>query len=886
MLLNQYYLLNYQLKYLKLKYSFNIFRYLNTEPFVSKARIHGLTEGSFTITKGQLLDVNGGYGIGKDIHLVVKGSGQEVFNGKVALDTAHFLNTDYKVDDEQVKHLTGKIQEQIKKDLQAADEEIKSKFEKVKNYRAEKLDKMIKALPDFRTFSKQYSAEIQKLTKELQEDENIKKFLEIVTPVITELSENFGKVSAAIGEQIGAIQQFIQQLYEQVNTAFNDRILPELKKLYDALQSLTRELIDQGTKMITAVFERAAKALKIFQDDFNKLSAAFKDLTGGTFETLASYVKEILNEFKELYGQLREQLANLPGLDMIKQKYSEYFGSFTPLQAVSAVVEEVITTMMDLVPEQAKPFFEKLNAYLKKKFDGETVNDMEFLKEIYHLMVQAVQAMKKEYLDTLNVSSSALPFSFDFLKRLPPFITNIRFSAINQLTQEPLVSLKDFLYLYRPYAFNPAELLPPFTMHGEIADGSHMFTFDGRHLTFPGECGYILARDFSEGNFSIVANLKDGKMKSITVGDKNSYIEVNNDGLIKNNNKESEFPIHDKTIHAWRGYHSFDLLTEFGAGVKCTMDLQVCHISVSGFYSGKTRGLMGNGNGEPNDDYLLPDGKLTESTSDFGNAYKTQKACAAVTKSGDGHPKTHSNDFCAEYFGRDSSLRLGFVFVNPTNYREACEHATHANAKTAQDEACKIAAVYASRCREEFIPVSVPKACVQCTIGGQKVDLGDEVSVKTPQKQADIVVVFDTAIGKDLSSVTEIITEVKKELKQQGITDVQVAAIGYSAEDRYASQYTTKGKLDFRGKFEAVKGTGIPEEETIVTGTKEVDDLVEEVNKINRQTKEDLSISPDARAFQKALSYPFRPTATKTIFAVRSNGIPYSVNPVRRLFFF
>jgi hypothetical protein len=288
---------------------------------------------------------------------------------------------------------------------------------------------------------------------------------------------------------------------------------------------------------------------------------------------------------------------------------------------------------------------------------------------------------------------------------------------------------------------------------------------------------------------------------------------------------------------------------------------------------------MGNGNGEAYDDYVLPDGKITDNTAELGNAYKTQKACTAVSKSGDAHPKSHSNEFCAEYFGRDSSLRLGFVFVNPSNYREACEHAAHGSSNP-QSEACKIASVYASRLRQEHIPVSIPKACSQCTVGAQKVDVGDEVSVKTPSKQADIVVVFDNAVGAALTSVTEIVNEVRKELKLQGITDVVVAAIGYNAEDRYSSLYTTKGKLDFRGKFETLKGTGIPEDEVVMTGNTELDNFVGELEKASRQTKEDLSISPDARAFQQALLWPFRPTATKTIFAVRSNGIPYSVNPV------
>lgn len=281
------------------------------------------------------------------------------------------------------------------------------------------------------------------------------------------------------------------------------------------------------------------------------------------------------------------------GLQFIKEKYQEYFGNFTPLHAFAAVVDELLSTLKEFVPEQAKPFFDKTSEYISKKMAGENVNDVEFLKQIYELLKDAAEVIRLDIFEKVNIQQSSVPFSFNALKRLPLFFTNIRMSAFNQITSEPIVSIKDILYLYRPYAFNPAEALPPFTMHGEIVDGSNYFTFDGRYIKFSGDCEYILARDFSEGNFSIVVNVKEGKMKSITVGDKNGWIEVNSDTGLKFKDKDSEFPIHEKTLHAWRNFNTFSILTQFGAGIECTVDLNMCHVEVSGFYSGKTRGLMG-----------------------------------------------------------------------------------------------------------------------------------------------------------------------------------------------------------------------------------------------------------------------------------------------------
>jgi hypothetical protein len=495
-------------------------------------------------------------------------------------------------------------------------------------------------------------------------------------------------------------------------------------------------------------------------------------------------------------------------------------------------------------------------------------------------LIEAISGFKTQYVDGISADSLSSAVNLNAFKRLPPFISNVRLSAFNQLRSEPIFNLRDLIYLYRPYGFNPAELLPPFTLHGEISDGSHIFTFDGRHMTFPGKCSYILARDFVGGNFSIVANMKDGKLKSISLVDKSGYLEINSDGLLKAGEKNTEYPYHVGTLHAWRDYYTVSVLSEYGAEVQCSDDLITCHVRVSGFYSGKTRGLLGNGNNEPYDDYLLPNGKITESTSELGNAYRTRQDCAAVTESGDKHPKSHSNEFCSQFFGRDSSLRLGYLFVNPANWREACEHATHGSSD-AQKDACNIAATYASRLRQEHIPVSLPKACRSCKVDGKSLAVGDEVSVKVPKTQADIVVVFDTALGKDQSIVQEVINEVKRELKNNGIADVQVAAIGYNENDKYFYQYTSNGKLDFKGNFANLKATGPKEEDTLITDNPDVDAALQQLEKSNRDTRHDLGVSPDARAFYAATKYPFRPTATKTIIAFRSNEIPYSANPVR-----
>lgn len=515
-----------------------------------------------------------------------------------------------------------------------------------------------------------------------------------------------------------------------------------------------------------------------------------------------------------------------------------------------------------------------------QKLSDEKVDDVVAFKDLFNALLEALQGLKKEYFDGLTFGAMPAGINYDMFKRIPPFITNIRFSAFNQLTSEPIFNIRDLVYLYRPYAFNPVELVPPFKLHADVSDGAHIFTFDGRHLTFPGKCSYILSRDFVDGNFSIVATMDNGKMKSIALTAKGGFLEVTKDGHLTLNDKKVEFPYHSGTLNAWRTYHTVNLHTNFGAHFECSVDLVSCHFTVSGFYSGKLRGLLGNGNNEQYDDYLLPNGKIAESTSELGNAYRTKNSCEAVTTSGDNHPKSHTNKHCTQYFGHDSPMRVCFMFVNPSNYREACEHSTHGAADDHQS-ACAIASTYASRCRQEFIPVDIPKTCSSCKVGDNTVDVGDEVSVKVPKKQVDIVVAFDLKMEKQLTLVQEVVTELKNELKKQTIDDIHVYAIGFNADDKYLYRFTSNGKLEFTGDFTKLKVNGPKEDAPLKTGNSDVDTAFETLEATKSAAALDLGLSADARAFRASIDFPFRATASKVVLPFRSDGIPYSLNPVR-----
>lgn len=85
------------------------------------------------------------------------------------------------------------------------------------------------------------------------------------------------------------------------------------------------------------------------------------------------------------------------------------------------------------------------------------------------------------------------------------------------------------------------------TAHASIIGDQHFMTFDKRFFEFAGECSYLLARDFIDGNFSVVVNYARARdhvtRKSITVLSGAAQFEVMPDGRVKMNGERTEMPM-------------------------------------------------------------------------------------------------------------------------------------------------------------------------------------------------------------------------------------------------------------------------------------------------------------------------------------------------------
>ncbi|XP_031633758.1 apolipophorins-like [Contarinia nasturtii] len=829
------------------------YKLLGTEPIHSHATA-SLNAFNANIKQGNFFSIQADVAAAKALSFKAIGNQKTLLNFNVALDQANLLSTNYDVNDKEFKEFLKSARTKLAEDAKQARNEFESRINQAKNLLTTQVNSVKENLPDFSKLNADYKEEFENFSDDLLADKSIKELVDLFKHTYEAINKPVSELLRASIENFKQVSKTINEFFKQLYEGFNERILPSLKESYNHIEQTLSSVFDELFSSLAHLFERLVESLKKFEYDFKKIGKSASEWSKGAGKVLGEQWSIIQRELEDIYKLIFDHLKSLPGLEVIKEKYNELVQRIPVSDA-----------------EELKKLAEKPLATLKKWLEW-----------------------TQERLQSLGVDSAddyyGLPFVW-FQKNIHyfPKLTTMKLSILNYAMHEPLPSLKDVLLTYRPYAFNPLYLVPPFPIEGHVVEGEHLFTFSGDQLTLPGAaCNYVLAKDIVDGNFTVLAKIVDKKLQSISLVDKSGEsIELAANGKLSVNDKANEFPVLEKSLYAWRTYYSASLYSTYGVQILCALDLKVCHITVNGFYFSKLRGLLGNGGYEQYDAKSLPNGKISDSSSQFVNAYKLVNSCPDVSID---EQHKHSDDAkspeCEKVFG-SSSLRYASYILDSKQYFEACEHAVK-SAANKQQVACNVGFGYASYARLQNVPVSMPSICQKCEViddnkNVNSYEIGERYTVDSGKK-ADIVFVVDTAIeSKSLTDLVQhFVTELRKQLKKE--YDAHISVIGYKKGEKYLSHYTTDGKLDV-SNFHLPKNLEyMPKEEKIVSlNCKYMDPILQTLYDTSIKIQEELSLLADGRAFREALNYPFRSNAHRSIVAIRSDVLQHSSNPIKLL---
>ncbi|EDW83617.1 uncharacterized protein Dwil_GK13707 [Drosophila willistoni] len=841
------------------------------------------TWAKFTLKRADLLDANAEIKLGKEIKFDVIGSGKQIFNGRVALDAANFLQTSYKSNEDDVKAFLNTVETEVKAETEAITEKVKQRFEKLRQVADHQLKLAKESTPDFTKLKASYDENVKSIIHELESDPTLASIIESIRTLYEKLTKIIDEVTKSTSAAYEKVHKTLVEIYEKLQAVWKDSVLQAWEQFVVAatklIGQLRVEIVNAYTKAfkdILAILEKYGPALKNYGKAINESLKPVQDAAQEIVKVLVTAAEEIIEEVKKY-------LAQLPSFESIQAEFNSKVQSLKLVEKTLEFLNNLFD-QLHILPQtpETNELLQKLHEYLEAKLKQQSINDEKLLDELVKLFVKAVRSIWHSIessapsagfpVGDLQAWFSSLPHSVNAFGKLPALLT-FRSSAINFFLNE------NWETVFKKDLFGSWVFFQDFELRGHIVDGQHVFTFDGQHYAYPGNCKYILAQDSVDNNFTVVAQLTNGKLKSITLVDRDeNFLEVSDTVALKVNGKPVEYPQHLPGIHAWRRFYTVHLHSEYGVTVICTTDLKVCHVNVNGFYTSRTRGLLGNGNAEPYDDYLLIDGTLAADSATLGNDYGVGK-CAAVAFNKDQVESPAREEICSEIFGLESPLAFHYLTLDARTYRTSCDIALQKiPEKEKESTACTFALAYGSALKQLHKWVLLPSRCLKCAGAPGQREVGEEFSVKIPNNKADVVFVVDINVTPLVLSnlVAPAINEIRDSLKSRGFSDVQVGVIVFDESKRYPALLTSDGgKINYKGNVANVQLNG-PKNfcdscvEQIITEKR----LLDIYNVLERLVK---SVVPgsDEKAFHLALDYPFRAGAAKSIVGVRSDSLEY-----------
>jgi len=372
----------------------------------------------------------------------------------------------------------------------------------------------------------------------------------------------------------------------------------------------------------------------------------------------------------------------------------------------------------------------------------------------------------------------------------------------------------DYYYYWKPRTTS----LPPFTAHGIVAGNQHYFTFDGSYMEFAGDCSYVLARDFAKGKFTVIANYRrtraGPKRQSITVMAGPNTVEVFNTFKTVVDRDIVELPLQLEGATIKRaGADQVTIESNKGMTVSCHMKTEICTVAISGWYFGKTGGLLGTYDYEPITDMTNPMGKRLEDVERFANTWEVAKTCSDKHNYAKAFHKvaniktTPSYRVCADLFLEDSSaLRPALRVIDATPFMNMClndvfEWQNHPQAEMMmRKKACTAVAAYMAEAKIRGIPLKAPVDCMSCmSVEGHEMPVGVTEKVTRPIEGVDTVVVVEenSCNRNKRKDLLGLISTLQKAYKKEGLKDnlFGLAAFGGPGVHKLPHFHTIEGEL-------------------------------------------------------------------------------------------
>ncbi|XP_049419001.1 alpha-tectorin-like [Epinephelus fuscoguttatus] len=261
----------------------------------------------------------------------------------------------------------------------------------------------------------------------------------------------------------------------------------------------------------------------------------------------------------------------------------------------------------------------------------------------------------------------------------------------------------------------------------------HYLTFDGKAYDFQGTCRYTLVTlcNATDERYQFSVEAKNEPWRGLPVSiTAEVFVNVwgyevrmstERSGVVQVNGETRTLPIvlNRGQMSIYSSGPRVFVSADFGLSV--TYDgYSTVFISVPANYSGKTCGLCGNFNGNPNDEFHTPSGSTVTTPDEFGKAWKVEGDYTCSDGCGSSCPQC-TNELparaqCEVIQKADGPLSFCHEHVDPAPYFNDCVFDVCVSGNEGQDLLCRAIEAYVSACQSANVRIYPWRQNTTCTL--------------------------------------------------------------------------------------------------------------------------------------------------------------------------
>ncbi|XP_031834655.2 apolipoprotein lipid transfer particle isoform X2 [Nomia melanderi] len=645
----------------------------------------------------------------------------------------------------------------------------------------------------------------------------IRHLLLYVVNAVKNAFNNVSEIIAAIlrGDSLTQVANIIEKLIEQYDKIVKDLHVSFIKYMEKLWRNVSQSISQQWNRFLLFIEPLFIRCIHYLETLAWKVSKEVVDFLYDRRNDLIS--SPYFDRFTNLTQDVDKFYRDIKSNDIVTnvQKYTglviqflkDRYVMFVPFgKELKDVVDEIVTELKELQKLPSIHYaMEKMQQLLDRAYYVYDYLEIRWkLEAVARLIHSKLMDIGQSALQSENQYREAktkfifdpnqglmcleqkLPMSWHAFNQTPEFHEIPEFKAVSDIKSYFASSNVTFWSLYRYKLYmEPINWLPPFRAQAMIIGPQDFVTFDGRHVVFARPGTYLLARDFVRDTFTILIkyDLQSDQVTHkiiILMGKKAIELNIFDDSIkIMSEDSPNTLTNLKLPIELENGttyvYQAENVITverkQNQLRLECNLKFDLCTLELSGWYHGKTAGILGTMNNEPMDDTIDSIYKnITYGVENRGAKPKDEDDEVAL--------------FCEDLFvNRSSEFASCYDVVGPGEYHRMCE------LSKSKPEACTVALSYIQICTFRDTYLRIPDACTSCNmVNGSEVAEGQFKRLEGDNVPMSTDVVFIVE-GKECNrgiaqnrSMEQLVTQLSKEFKDQGLANSRWSLVVFGAD--------------------------------------------------------------------------------------------------------